>query len=437
MPAPRSEAERAPLALSAVMRGRDNAYGLIRLVLASAVIVDHAFPIAGHGEDPLWRLTKGQNSIGGLAVEGFFVVSGFLIARSAMTADTIQFLWRRVLRIFPAYWLVLVVSALVIAPAFFYRAHGSLSGFWTTALPGPLTYITHNWSLHIGQYGLLDVFAKTPYGHQIGWSILNGSLWTLEYEFRCYLLVGALALFAIFTRARVLVPIAAGGLLVLGPLATAVPHLASQMAPWLGNTQFVTLAAAFLLGSTAAVYADRLPMDGRLALGGLLVGIGTLFFKGGYHLVGVPALAYALLWFAYRAPAGLRRVCATNDYSYGIYVWGFIVQMALAELGVHKLGLIPFIVVSWCVTFVFAFASWHLVEKHALRLKSWGPGQGLAHWRDRLSRPRRAALEPAAHEVGGGEPSAEPPTGRESIPTAATTGHAPEVSSTSATITRA
>ena len=433
MPAPQSAADGAPLTLASVMRGRDNAYGLIRLVLASLVIVDHAYPLAGRGSDPMWRYTLGQNSLGGLAVEGFFVVSGFLIARSAMSGDTLQFLWRRAVRIFPAFWLLLLVSALVIAPAFFYRAHGSLSGYWTTTYPGPLTYFTHNWTLHMGQYGVLDVFTQTPYGHQVGASVLNGSLWTLEYEFRCYLLVGAFALFAVFTRARVLVPVATGALLVLGPLATVVPQIASQLAPWLGNIQFVTFAAAFLLGSTAAAYADRLPIDGRLAIGCGLVAVVTLFFKGGYHLVGMPAYAYALLWFAYRAPARLKRIGATNDYSYGIYVWGFAVQMALAEVGVYKLGLIPYVVIAWCVTFVLAFGSWHLVEKHALRLKSWGPGRGLGYWRTRLTPPRQVlTVEPGPGEQAVHEPGATQPT-----PIAATTVHPPEVASTSATVTRA
>ena len=392
------------LVLSSMLRGRDNAFGFLRLILASAVIVDHAFPLGGFGEDPFWRYTHGQNSIGGLAVEGFFVVSGFLIARSAMSADTLQFLWRRVLRIFPAYWLTLVVSAAVVAPAFYLRHHGTLAGFWTAAFPGPLTYFTRNWNLHIGQYGLLDVFAETPYGHQVGWSVLNGSLWTLEYEFRCYLLVGAFALFAIFSRARVLVPVSAAALLLLGSLSAAAPDVAKAMAPWLGDLQFVQLAATFLVGSTAAVYADRLPVNGRLALGGLLVGLLALFRVGGYHLIGVPAMGYALLWFAYAAPARVKSVAARNDYSYGIYVWGFIVQMALAAMGVHRLGILPYIVIAWSVTFVFAFASWHLVEKPALRLKSWGPGRGLAFWRG-WARGRVEAWGDAPARTAGADPA--------------------------------
>ena len=136
------------------------------------------------------------------------------------------------------------------------------------------------------------------------------------------------------------------------------------------------------------VYADRVPLDARLATAAAIVTVVTLFVSGGYHLVGVIALAYALLWFAYRGPRALARVGAVNDYSYGIYVYGFLIQMALAQLGVHHWGLFLYIVIAWLVTFVFAWISWHAVEKRALRLKSWGPGKG---WKifDRL-RPSSA-----------------------------------------------
>ena len=118
MPIATSPHPGAPPTLDGALAGRRNAYGLIRFLLASLVIVDHAFPLGGFGPDPFWRFTRNQESLGGLAVAGFFVVSGFLIARSAMATDLVGFLWRRVLRIFPAFWLVLVVSAVGVGPWF-------------------------------------------------------------------------------------------------------------------------------------------------------------------------------------------------------------------------------------------------------------------------------------------------------------------------------
>ena len=47
---------------------------------------------------------------------GFFAISGYLITKSGLNSDVLQYFWRRVLRIFPAYWVVLVFAAFVIAP---------------------------------------------------------------------------------------------------------------------------------------------------------------------------------------------------------------------------------------------------------------------------------------------------------------------------------
>lgn len=378
MPIATSPHPGAPLTLDGALVGRRNAYGLIRFILASLVIVDHAFPLGGFGPDPFWRFTRNQESLGGFAVAGFFVVSGFLIARSAMATDLVGFLWRRVLRIFPAFWLVLVVSAVAVGPWFYRMQHGSLDGYFSRAPGGPLGYLVQNGTLEIRQYGIYDLFRDTPYGLEVNASVLNGSLWTLEYEWKCYLILGALGVFGVLHRARALVPVAALGLTVLGSLHEAAPDLVRGLAPWLGDIHFVRLTALFLVGSAAALYPDRVPLDGRLAIGALAVLGGTLFLSGGYHLVGVLAMAYVTLWFAYRAPARLFAFGSKNDYSYGIYVYGFLVQMVLAQLGFHRWGLPAYIGAAWLITLLCAIVSWHVVEKQALKLKNWGPGKGWA-----------------------------------------------------------
>ena len=369
--------------LGDVVGGRHNAYGIIRFVLASLVIVDHAFPLGGFGRDPFWRLTGDQESLGGLAVAGFFIVSGFLIARSAMSNDLIGFLWRRILRIMPAFWLCLAVSALAIGPWIYHMQHDTLLGYFTRGAGGPVAYLVNNAALEVGQYGILDVFLPTPYGQQVQASVFNGSLWTLIYEFRCYLILGLLAAFGVLARAGSLVPVMAAVFVDLGAVHPAAEPILTTMAPWLGDIQFVRLTGLFLLGSAAAVYPERVPLDGRLALGALFVAAGSLFYSGGFHFVGVPAMAYVTLWFAYCAPRSLFAFGARNDYSYGIYIYGFLVQQVLAALGWQRLGVLAYIVAAWLLTLGCAVVSWHLLEKPALQLKDWGPGKGLGHLLER------------------------------------------------------
>lgn len=62
---------------------RRNAFGLFRFALAALVIVSHCYPLTGFGRDPLEVVTAGRLSLGLFAVAMFFVLSGFLITRSA------------------------------------------------------------------------------------------------------------------------------------------------------------------------------------------------------------------------------------------------------------------------------------------------------------------------------------------------------------------
>ncbi len=63
---------------------RRNSLGFLRMVFAVMVLIDHSFPLGGFhgGTDPMWGWTNGQESLGGLAVAGFFVVSGYLVTKS-------------------------------------------------------------------------------------------------------------------------------------------------------------------------------------------------------------------------------------------------------------------------------------------------------------------------------------------------------------------
>jgi peptidoglycan/LPS O-acetylase OafA/YrhL len=72
---------------------------------------------------------------------------------------------------------------------------------------------------------------------------------------------------------------------------------------------------------------------------------------------------------------------AKNDYSYGVYIYGFLVQQVTAYLGWYQLGYLPWVAICLVLSFGCAWISWHLVEKRAMSLKNWGPGRGVAHWR--------------------------------------------------------
>lgn len=369
----------ALVSISQALNGNNNALGLIRLVLAALVIVDHAFPLGGFGEDPVKALTLGQASLGSLAVGGFFAISGYLIAKSGMSGDVVQFMWRRTLRIFPAYWTVLLVTGFIIAPLIWWLGYGrELVAFFSPG--GGLSYFLANWTLAIGTYGIHDLLATTtPYGLETGASVFNGSLWTLAYEWACYLIIAVLVLFGVLRNARILVPLLTAFYFVLQVVLIVAPAGVALIAPRLADGNGIALTFTFLLGSTLAVYSRAVPFDDRL---GILAGVLVLVTLrwGGFLTIGTIAGAYFVMYLAARLPRQVHWIGKKNDYSYGVYIYGFLVQQVLAYLGVHTWGYVPYVLIALVITLGFALLSWHGVEKWAMRLKNWGPGRGVRHW---------------------------------------------------------
>lgn len=407
---PESSAAVKPLSgktsLGAALGGHRNSLGVLRLVLASMVMFSHAFPLGGWGTDPVHNLTRGQESIGGFAVVGFFAISGYLIAKSGASSDIVQFAWRRALRIFPAFYLVLLVGAGIVGPIV-WKLDGN--GLWSYLNPGaaggPVGYLLANAGLTIQQWGIFDIFATTPYGHLVGYSALNGSLWTLAYEWGCYLIIAGLVLFGVLRRARFLVLILTAFFFVVELSNIVVPGSSGVILPYLADPFKVSLALVFLIGSSLAMYSREVPFDDRLGVLAGAVVVVTLT-QGGWVLLGYPALAYFLLWAAARLPGRIQWIGTKNDYSYGMYVYGFLVQQFTAYLGWNRWGYIPWVLASILITAGCAWVSWHLVEKRALSLKDWGPGRGIRFWYERiLARIRaRAERRRAPQEVIEGSP---------------------------------
>lgn len=371
------------VSLSDGLGGHRNSLGILRLILASMVIFSHAFPTGGWGEDPSKSWTNGQETIGGFAVVGFFAISGYLIAKSGASADILQFVWRRALRIFPAFWTVLLVGAVIVGPIVWHLEGNGLRGYIGAS---PVAYVFGNADLTIRQWGIYDIFATTtPYGETVGYSVLNGSLWTLVFEWGCYMLIAALLVLGVLRHAKWVVPALAGAFWLLFILYSLAPNVVMVFAPLLADPFKIKLTLAFLLGSSLAMYSRKIPLNDWIGIACGIVMVVTLL-TGGWVLLGYPAFAYFVLWLAARLPKRIQWIGAKNDYSYGMYVYGFLVQQFTAFLGWHLLGYWAWVALTLLVTAGCAWLSWHGIEKRAMALKDRGPGRGL-EW----LAPRRTA----------------------------------------------
>jgi peptidoglycan/LPS O-acetylase OafA/YrhL len=357
------------------LRRHANQLNFLRLVLALLVLVSHAFPLGGYGSDPAWPLSGGATSIGGFAVGGFFALSGLLVTMSGTRRSAAGFIWSRFLRIYPAYFVVLVLVAFVVAPIFFFLTHGTLRDFPVVSLDGAFTYVVHNASFPIGlQFGIGDVFATTtPYGNQVGESVLNGSLWTLPLEVRCYVVALLLVLVGRllgFTRSAFLFLLAAG---LTCAVAAVRPDVADFYLPDFIPVGMIELLFVFLCGAVLGTLAHRIPVNWILfgSVAAVYV-VASLAGGGWFRTVGLGSLAVLLPLLARALPAPMFGIFS-NDLSYGTYVWAFPVQQSAAFFGWNNFPAL-YLVGSAVITLFLAGLSWRFVEKPALKLKRYAPG---------------------------------------------------------------
>lgn len=139
-----------------------------RAVAAVSVLLTHVAFDTGFDVDSSWGRYFARADVG---VAIFFLISGFLLYRPFVVARfdgdprprTGAFLWRRVLRIYPAYWVALV--ALVVIGGIevhgftaWLRFAGLVHIYWTTSVFGP---VAQSWTLatEIAFYAFLPFYA--------------------------------------------------------------------------------------------------------------------------------------------------------------------------------------------------------------------------------------------------------------------------------------
>ncbi|MCL2652429.1 MAG: acyltransferase [Propionibacteriaceae bacterium] len=337
-----------------------NSLNLLRLVFAITVIASHATYLGGYMTEPTWAgLTPGR-----WAVIGFFIISGYLITASRNSRGFGSFIVHRLARIYPGFLTNLLVTVLVFAPVGFYLVNRSLNGYLTTGTQ-PVQYVLGNVFLKMHSWDVANTPTNVPYAGR--W---NGPLWTIFFEFCCYVIVGLLlSLPAARRRQQFVIPALFAVSVVLqwqaGPTVAWVQSVSPGTA--YDASLLMQLLPSFLAGATIYQLRHhiRLSLPGAVVCAGASL-VGIVALPGwGPQLVS-PLLGYVIFWVATVAP--MPKLLKTQDISYGMYIYGFLVQQTLVLLGVNQLGLLPFTVASVAFTAPLAIASWVAIERPVLTL---------------------------------------------------------------------
>ncbi|MGB5806856.1 acyltransferase family protein [Castellaniella sp.] len=334
---------------------RENNFDAIRLLAAATVIFGHAHPLTLTPDSSLLG-----NSVQALAVKIFFVISGYLICTSwSLDSSPVRYLKKRALRIFPALFVICVLTVFVAGPlttslpiAQYFSYHHTF-GYFRNVLLYPI-------------YDLPGVFANNAYPIAV-----NGSLWSLPIEFAMYLALPLIMLLSRAFKSKFFVVIVTLLFCIFNLKFVRIdPPTAHPVFYGSDLISALDVAPYFMIGAMIkACQLERL-LDPVVALFlTFLVALVPPSSAVGSELVLFVLLPYCTLTLAMSRQQVLAKAGRFGDFSYGLYLYGFLVQQTANHFTHNTLSALQNALISLPIALALAVLSWHYVEKPMLALK--------------------------------------------------------------------
>jgi peptidoglycan/LPS O-acetylase OafA/YrhL len=331
-----------------------NNFNLLRLLFALMVVVYHAIALPGIAG---WQQAESWTSVGAeLGVQGFFVLSGYLVwASLERSASLGLYAEKRARRLLPGYVTVVLVCALVaviLVPA----ARADLAQL--------ASYL--GWNL-----AFLNFMAPTLPGVFEGnrFAEINGALWTLKIEVMFYLILPILAfVMRIAGKQRwilfVVIYVAAEAWrLLLGQAGAAQGGMLTELSRQLpGQMSF------FITGIALCAWRNDLNWRSMIAPFGLGLLVLSLVFPQAAPLRAA-GLGIVAVWLAVGIPRTFN-AAAFGDLSYGLYIVHFPILQVVIAMGLFAASPALGLTVAGAASLIAALLLWWLIERPALRTDS-------------------------------------------------------------------
>ena len=287
----------------------------------------------------------------------FFALSGFLVTGSALrTGRLAPFLGLRVLRLLPALFVEVTLSAIILGGIF-------------TELPLSQYYASPMfWSYFLNIIGDVHLLLPEVFTNN-NTNVVNSNLWTLPWELQCYIVMSIMIVTGALFH-RIVLTILVGVATVSLIYASLVNGF--QVVP--AQVEGPALVYYFVVGVLMFLWRDKLVFhEGLLLVAAVLC---YILMMSPRTVFIYPILLTYITVFIGLFPFPKFSLIKSGDYSYGIYLYGFPVTQALFAasllMGFSRQGnlavLAPLAVLA---TAAFAALSWHGVEKHCLKLKRY------------------------------------------------------------------
>lgn len=336
---------------------KSNNFDFVRLVLALTVAIVHATTLSGGGGRVLSSVSQYLNSE--VAVDSFFVISGFLIFMSYESSQSItNYINKRVRRIFPGYITVILICAIFLSLI----SSSTLSEYFNVEF---IKYIIFNiLTLNFLHPSLPGVFEGSRM------SAVNGALWTIKIEVMFYMIVPFISIIISKYKSHKLLILT--GVYILSVIYTLIMlyfYSSEKMEIFLKlERQLPGQLAFFISGGIIYCFYDYFHKNSLLlVLISIIVMITHINIIDMYVLY--PAsLAVIVLYFSsiFKYIGNWGRY---GDLSFGVYIWHFPIIQVFVFYELFSSPVIGSLMLFISILSA-AYFSWHLVEKRYLYLSS-------------------------------------------------------------------
>lgn len=334
---------------------RENNLDFIRLFLAIIVFFAHVNRLTG--SDTIAAYTK-WFSLGDLAVQCFFVISGFLIFMSFETTNGIKsYFQKRFRRIYPAYFTVIVFSFMI--GIFFTDLIFTQYGVES------VKYLAANLIfMNFLQPELPQVFSSNLHPE------VNGSLWTIKIEVMFYISVPILAIiFRKLQKFRLHLII---GFYILSYIyLIATTEIANNRHGFWEQLpqQLPGQLTYFLGGALLYYYFDLFKKRSHLlfVISAFVFVVCSIFNSEILNILLPISLAVIVIYAAFAFPV-FKKFGKYGDYSYGVYIFHYPILQFLISAGLYEyLNDFLALIISAVLVALAALLSWNFIEKPALQ----------------------------------------------------------------------
>jgi peptidoglycan/LPS O-acetylase OafA/YrhL len=328
-----------------------NNFDLLRLSLAFMVVIFHT-GVLSQAPALEWMRTWMSADFG---VQGFYVVSGFLVTMSYdKCSGLMSYAQKRVRRIAPAY--VAVVAGAALLFVFISSLH------WTSYFGDRTWWSYVFWNLLLLNFVSPDLPGVFDGNYK---QAVNGSLWTIKIEVAFYCMVPAIA----WLGQRVGYWRVWAGLF-LASLAWRVGF--ELLGQFSGNFFWSKLAIqapgqlSFFLFGTMAYERTRLGLAPPSLAMMIIAVAATVWSSGLLHEIVAPVAVGAIVYWVAIACPKLANFDRYGDLSYGIYLFHWPILQVVIALGWFAAYPKFAAVGAFTLSIAFAAFSWFALERRFL-----------------------------------------------------------------------